>query len=291
MLRQTTIGIMPKEDELNDKWILTHEGEIISVAQSTNGFRENNEDCYGVFQNQEDPNLILSVVCDGVGGRDRGEIASSYTVQKLGEFFRTVKPTIINNPYNLNSLLSQMISDIHNNIPAGLTTLTSAITLGEDLLIINMGDSRTYGYENGKLTQLTDDDSEVWPLYKNGLLKKSDLRFLSNNNVIYNALGGQMNYTYHARLIKENPYEAILLTTDGIHDILSDTQMSDIIEKKGIVEAVPALISASVDYDNQDSLSTEDLSRIKAVSKEHVNRFLLPGHDNATAVLTLIKKK
>lgn len=289
MIKYSTIQIMPKQEELEELWQLKNGGQIIASAQSLTGNRDKNDDYYGVFLNKFDHNLILSVICDGVGWYSHSEKASEYVVKKLGDLFRGTKAEIINNTDKFMKILNEVIYYINENLPFGATTLTATIINNEGIIIAHTGDSRAYGIKNLEVTQLTEDESEVWEAYQKGYLEKDDLRFLRGNNVIFNALDGTNQIKINYKLIKGHPYNALLLTTDGIHDILSDKKMNKILKISEIEEIVPNLLKEAV-YGKPEKLDSSLEEKIyEAFYTPYYS--LNPGKDNTTAVLTLMPKK
>lgn len=276
----------------SDNFILQRNNNIIAIAESNIGkLREKNEDFYGLFINDEDPNLILIAVADGLGGLHGSERASRYTIKKLGHFFEKSNPEDINHPNRYKLYLDRKIREINKTLPVGGTTLTGAILGKENLIIFNIGDSRTYGFKNNKLIQLTEDDSKVWEIYKQGLVKKDDIRFIYGNNIMTEAIDG-LPWSIHPRykIVNKNQYDALLLTSDGIHDILSDKTMEDIIINN--INDPQMIINRIIDISVNgpaDEISEESMEDIYAIGDIPFSK-TQPGKDNATGMFVLTKK-
>ena len=299
----TNSDINPEYTTLDNTWVLEKNNKIVAVAKSDIGqVKKNNEDFYGVFTNQKDENLILVAVADGLGGHKAGEEASKFVIKSLGEFFKQCSPAEINDSEKyqkklnkaikkINSHLNKTIKKINKNIKEGDTTLTGAIINENDLIIFNIGDSRTYGYDQ-KLTQLTDDDSILWKIYKKGYIQKNDIRFTSFNCLVTNSMDDSFIPIHPKyKIVKDNPYSALLVTSDGVHDILSDETMGKIINSnyENPEKLINEIVKRAV-YGNKERITEDTKKRLK---KPFVPIFseITPGKDNATAVLVLTKNK
>ena len=69
------------------------------------------------------------------------------------------------------------------------TTLVAALVVGDVLYAVNVGDSRLYLYNHGRLTQITRDHSLVQYLLDTGKLTKEEAKDYPNRNVITRAVG------------------------------------------------------------------------------------------------------
>lgn len=287
--RQVTDEIVPTKETINDRWSLVKDEKDFAIVKSDIGLtRQVNEDFYGVFFHPQNKNLILATLADGMGGYKYGEKASAFAVAEISKAFKQSSEKDINDSENYQNYLNDKIKEINKNLKFGGTTLTGAIINENDIITFNIGDSRTYGY-NDKLTQLTEDDSYLWPLYKTGKIYKDDIRFIEGNNVMSEALDGlnlPINPKY--KIVKKDKYDALLLTSDGIHDILSDEQMEAIIKNNFFTpqNIVYRLVYESLNY--EEEISDEALERIENISGIPIYK-TTPGKDNSTAVLVLTK--
>lgn len=165
------------------------------------------------------------------------------------------------------------------------TTLTLALITYEKTIILNIGDSRAYIYKDNNLVQLTDDDSVVWSYYKFKEIKKEELRYLANSNVINNCIGLNTSLCNpKITIIDNNIYDMLLLLTDGITDLLTDDKIKFLINNTNKDKLLDRLIKEAVYVD-------QDLYIPNKLRFKYLNNVYLPTHgeDNASAAL-LIKK-
>ncbi len=258
-------------------------------------YRESNEDYYGVFIHPLDNNLLMSVIADGVGGYADGGIASLYVTERLGMFFRKMSLEEVNNTELFCLKLEEEVCKINANMlkmacHVGVTTLSCAVINKDNIIILSIGDSRVYTYGES-LVQVTEDESEVWrDYYQKGLISKDEIRFIRGNNVITNALGDTLYISPEIKVLNKDNMKALLLTTDGVTDILADTVLNQIFLEKFMKSPemiVPMIIEKAVNG-KMETLDEETENKIYDAGG-YPKYEIIPGSDNATAVLTLIR--
>lgn len=111
----------------------------------------------------------------------------------------------------------------------GATTLCAVVADAEDLLIVNLGDSRCHLLHDGVLRGLTTDHTVAAHLVAVGAAEPdSPLARRTANHLrryLGNPAGAAADVTRH-RLVAN---DAVLLSTDGVHGVLTDAQMTDIL--------------------------------------------------------------
>ena len=270
--------------------------KLLYSAATNKGSRINNEDYYKIIVHPLDSSLLMAIVADGVGGYSGGEIASLFISEKLAFFFKNSQPLEINNTDLFSLKLQEELQRLNeemlkNAYYIGATTLSCAVINKNDIIICEVGDSRIYTYNGNLLKQVTEDESEVWQLYKSGLVLKDDLRFITGNNIITNALGDCLYKPAQLNVLNKNETQALLLTTDGVTDILSDNVLNKIFSEMFtlIPEKITEIIVEEAVGGKKDTVSDEAVERICAGDRYPIYE-TSPGKDNATAVLTLVPK-
>ena len=169
--------------------------EILDVKTHIGLIREKNEDTAVAITHPKNKSIKMLLVADGMGGRDLGDIASNYVTDSLEKWFQGKDVKVLNNAEKTADLLTKYIKTLNSNLIRKYgedklgTTLTLAIVNKKKTLLLNVGDSRGYIYKDRKLIQVTEDDSDVWMYYKYGEVKKDDLRYFSNNNIVTACIG------------------------------------------------------------------------------------------------------
>ncbi len=266
----------------------------MAFGSSDKGRRPNNEDSYNVVFHPEDPELVLSVVADGVGGTECGEEASLYVVQRLSMFFAESKAEEINDTFNYAQKMHEELENISAEMDElyfyGQTTITCTIQNSQATIIMNAGDSRAYIYNGHELNQVTSDDSPVYKLYQAGSINKDDMRFTVGNNIITNAIWSA-EANPEISIIDNQGIEAVLLTTDGVTDIVSDKRMEEIFEQQYVNNpemVVKEIIKEAVagEATQSDEAAQTRIDEAGRIALSHTS----PGKDNATLVLSMRRK-
>lgn len=221
---------------------------------SNKGNKLDNQDMAISISHIKNNKIKLLAVADGVGGSTDGSFASKYVIDRIEEWFKNLDISNFYNPlhlslklnefiYKLNFDLSFAYSKYNFGVGTTGTTLTMAVVLMNETVIANIGDSRAYISKDCNLSQVTEDDSLVWKLYKVGKLTKEELKTRTDNNYITNFLG-MSNFDFQGvdiKIIDNDCYDTMLLFTDGVTDLVSDEKIQFInnnTEKEKIVNKI-----------------------------------------------------
>lgn len=220
------------------KNITTNE-EILDSLSDIGLNRSNNEDSVITLIHPNNKNLKLLAVADGVGGRESGEVASSFTISVLEKWFYNLPEETINNTKKLSKYLTNIITCINNCLyviksyrTGCATTLTCAIINKKKTVVANIGDSRAYIFHGDTLKQITKDDSVVWAYYEQGELTKEQLRFHKQRSLITKCIGTDYGTKPDITILENTEYTGILLFTDGVTDCLSDSKLERLVHTK-----------------------------------------------------------
>lgn len=260
--------------------------EILETKTDIGLIRSQNEDTVLAICHPRNKNIKLLIAADGMGGKSFGEVASSFVVSSLHRWFINKSVNILNNLEKVDGQLRKYIKTLNTNLIKKYgkdkmgTTLTMALINEKETLVLNIGDSRTYVYFKNKLLQVTEDDSDVWDYYKYGGVKKDHLRFFSNNNIITACVGiCDELCIIHTKIIKNN-YQMIMLFTDGVTDVITDSKIKKIIKNSPKGDILNNIINEAV-YVNQHFRIPLYLKRKK------YSNYVIPfrGRDNASGVI------
>ena len=260
--------------------------EILDADTNIGLIRNNNEDSLKMTTHPKSKNIKLLLVADGMGGKQHGEIASNYVADEIEKWFKKKNIELFNNLKRTESQIKRLIKRLNNNLikKYGInklgTTLTAAIVNKSETLIINIGDSRTYIYKDKQLTQITEDDSEIWAYYKFGEVEKDDLRYFSTCNIINACIGISKDLCKISTKIIKNDYDILLLFSDGVTDIITDKKLEKIIKNNKNKSLAKKIVNEAVNIDQHLTIP----NRLK--NKKYDN-YIIPfkGRDNATAVI------
>ncbi len=219
----------------------------VAGASDPGCVRNNNEDYYLTL-----PDLGLYLVADGMGGAQAGEHASklaSETVREVvAEAAGKIDPRMLVSAFEeANRRVIDKASEDPTMEGMG-TTLVAALEMGADLIIVSVGDSRAYIYEQGRLQAVTEDQTWVNEVGRRLGIDEQSLKTHPMRHVLTMAIGVSENLRVHTYLVKPAPGTEVLLCSDGLHgvaleeDMLSALGSSDPLEAKclRLIEAARA---------------------------------------------------
>jgi PPM family protein phosphatase len=198
--------------------------------------RANNEDYYLI-----EPSLGLYVVADGMGGAQAGEHASRLAVETVRDVIRNNSGGAV--PDQLVDAFveaNQRVMHAAEADPAmeGMgTTLVAALERGKELLIASVGDSRVYLFEQGRLRQLTEDQTWVNEVGRRLGLDEAMLKSHPMRHVLTMAVGVSDQLRVHNLKLQPPPGTQILLCSDGLHGVASDNEIEKTLASEDSLEA------------------------------------------------------
>jgi len=232
--------------------------------------RKLNEDNFLV-----DTEASLYAVCDGMGGHNAGEVASKIAIETLGAFIRrSHKEKEITWPYGLDVNLSFDGNRIKTAIKlankkvfkaadnredyTGMGTTAVAALVNENLMTVgSAGDSRCYVLSQGKLKQITKDDSWVSAAWAEGILKAEEIERHPLRNVITKAVGAKEDIEIEVVEYKLLPGDVGLICSDGLHSMINDEAILGVLTPAptSLEDGVARLIDAANEAGGKDNVS------------------------------------
>lgn len=237
---------------------------LVGAATDPGPVREQNEDAVLVVDPtspEAQENGVLFAVADGMGGYRGGEVAAQMAVETLREHFfaSPVPPTeVAKRLEEAFRLANERIFrewEPHGQTNLMGTTLVAAVIRGENLTVANVGDSRAYLIRARRPTQITRDHSLVAEQVEAGLLTQEEARGSAYRNVITRALGYRPKVdvdVFELRLMSD---DRIVLTSDGVHDVLSDEELAAIALSAEPERAARMLVERALEQGSQDNAS------------------------------------
>jgi len=225
---------------------MTHYGKS-DIGQK----RESNQDSFSIKSYGKD--VLLAVVCDGMGGISGGSIASDIArdifisnMAKLSEDLalqkKKSKKIILTEIEKSVELANDFLFDIAGrdvNLRGMGTTLVAALVSNTTLYACNVGDSRLYRINANGITQVTKDHSYVQYLVDTGKITEDEAKTNKNKNLIMRAVGNDKSIdvdTFTIELNKEQS-EYFLLCSDGLTGLVDDEEIFTIVNGKETARA------------------------------------------------------
>lgn len=223
--------------------------------------RENNQDSLFV---SDKVNLPLFIVADGMGGHNAGEIASNIAVETIKDMFinnidilkfkeniiKTIKDSVLeaNKKIYFKSLCTPECSGMG-------TTLTMSYIDDTEIYIGHIGDSRAYIIKNSQIQQITEDDSLVNELIKNGSITKEEAKTHPQRNVITKALGTSIDIEVNIQTIEYKSGDILIICSDGLSNMVKENSMLGIIESEDVSVACEKLIELAKENGGSDNIT------------------------------------
>jgi len=208
-----------------------------------------------VRQGNEDSALISSnliAVADGMGGHAGGEVASSIAINTLTELIKILESNEIDNDskddlfvnitHQIDSAILQSSKDDPELSGMG-TTLTALNITGSNVGLLHIGDSRCYRYRDKKLEQLSVDHTVMQELLDQGRLTQSEVVNHPQRSLLTQALMGDSGIVPILINFEIKAGDRFLLCSDGLTNVLSDYEISKIIEANIDKDIANALIA------------------------------------------------
>lgn len=224
--------------------------------------RQHNEDNGGIFLNQAGQRL--AIVADGMGGHRAGDVASEMTIMNLKEkWFRTklietaeqAENWLKNNILEVNNILLEH-SKAHVECEGMGTTIVAVVVTDVFSTIAHIGDSRCYILNDSGFTKITEDHSLVNELLRSGQISKEDAENHPRKNVLTRALGTELTVEMDIKTIIFEEGDILLLCSDGLSNMVSEAEMSNILNSgKSIEDQAATLIEIANDNGGEDNIS------------------------------------
>lgn len=218
----------------------------VQAISDVGKLRKANEDCYIT-----EPSLGFYAVADGMGGQAAGDVASRLAIDAIHQFIQLsyeqqditwpthYEPSFTHSENRLLAAISLANLDICRTAAddAGLhgmgTTVVCALVEGDKVTLAHAGDSRAYHIRKGKLEQITRDHSWVNEQLDQGLLTADQAKDHPYRNIVTRALGASREANAELNKLTLHPGELLLLCTDGLTTMVTDSEIEEIIERFG----------------------------------------------------------
>jgi PPM family protein phosphatase len=181
----------------------------------------------------------LFAVCDGMGGAAAGEVASQMAVDIL---FEKMTEGALEADVSRDDLARKLVHAVENaghrifqeakadRSRRGMgTTVTAAAMLDDHLFLAQVGDSRGYVLRDGKLIQVTRDQSLVNQLIEAGQLTEEEAETFEHNNIILQALGTAETVQVDLTFVEVALGDILLLCSDGLSGMMRHDEMREVL--------------------------------------------------------------
>ncbi|MCP4115852.1 MAG: serine/threonine-protein phosphatase [Desulfobacteraceae bacterium] len=218
--------------------------------------RKTNEDRYMIRQMEDES--ILMAVADGLGGGVSSDYAAEIAKARLVGLKQLTTGRERQELDQMARDLDLIISDKAQKEPeleAMATTLVCAILKDDHIHWVNVGDSRLYVLRDGKLVQVTEDQTLAKFLVEEGELTPEQAKEHYSSDVLDQCVGyGECEPETASFEIRKN--DLLILSTDGLHKMVPGKTFLSILNASiPIEEKTGALIRAALDSGGKDNIT------------------------------------
>ena len=233
------------------------------------GVREHNEDFIGYAG----ADGWLFALADGVGGHDRGEVASRLAVESILDGFRKS-----NRDESLNALLPRLVQAANSKVfetamtvtPGGssmATTIVACALRYDRAIVSHAGDSRCYLVRQGYAAAITRDHTFSNEQLKMGVVTAGEAGRSQIAHVLSRALGSHMFLSVDTSENQIFAGDVLMLCSDGLHNSVASEDIGRIAGHGAPLDsAASALVELAKERDGSDNISVQ-LIRVRAVER------------------------
>ncbi len=270
--------------------IREHNEDNFLVANLTTGVR-------GLMEENRTPTVeaggIVLGVCDGMGGAAAGEVASQMAVDLIYEQLSTGGPAADRDElarrlvhaveYAGANIFQEARSDRSRR---GMgTTATIAAFLDGRIFVGQVGDSRAYLLRDGKLAQLSRDQSLVNQLIEAGQLTEEEAETFEHNNIILQALGTAETVQVDLTYVDLCKGDILMMCSDGLSGMIRADEIRDVLmnaaEPIDACRELTDRANAAGGHDNITVIVAQFDDGLEAPSKDSsfgYQKYALPDH-------------
>lgn len=243
-----------------------HVGKVTDIGRE----REQNEDSLYVIESTiqheygQEP-FGLFIVADGMGGHQKGEIASKLASRATAKhilkhvylpYLSESDQDSASQPINeaLVVALENANAMVHKLVPEGGTTLTAALVMGNNAYIAHIGDTRAYLFNGLEMKQITTDHSLAQRLEALGQASPSESAHVQN--VLYKAIGQSSKIEVDTHIQHLPPGSSLLLCSDGLWSLVKNDEIKTIMRQAFTPqEACDRLVARANENGGRDNIT------------------------------------
>ena len=199
----------------------------------------------------------LFVVSDGMGGHAAGEVASSITVETIGDRAPGTADDVLLGAA-VEAANSAVIAAAEDGIgkPGMGCTATAVLVEKNHMAVAHVGDSRAYVLHHGTLVRVTHDHSYVEELVDAGEITADEARTHPSRSIITRALGSDPDmYADHFSL-EVNDGDRIILCSDGLSGMIADSEIESLtVSSVTPQQAADNLVAAALTAGGSDNVT------------------------------------
>jgi protein phosphatase len=215
----------------------------------------------------------LFALADGVGGQERGEVASRAAIESVLAGFRGASQGEA-----LPALLSRLVQAANTHVldigmaatPAGVnmaTTMVACALRFDRAVMAHAGDSRCYLVRRGHASVLTRDHTVANEQLRLGILSNREAAAVDTKHLLTRSLGTSMFVNVEIGDCQVFPGDVLVLCSDGLHGAVDAGDFARILTRNCDLQvAVRDLVALANERDGSDNISIL-AARVRSVER------------------------
>lgn len=221
---------------------------FLSIVHSDVGIKKNtNQDSVLIKEASTDyGDVMLAVVCDGMGGLAKGEVASAALIRAFSGWFENVFPDILYNRrtedginrLELENELNLLAIDVNHRIAehgkqfhVAMGTTVALLLMAEGrYYTMNVGDSRVYKLDGTGLLQLTKDQTFVQKEIDQGRMTPEEAKVHPQRNVLLQCVGASEVIIPEFTCGEYRKNEIYMVCSDGFRHVITDEEFCKLMD-------------------------------------------------------------
>lgn len=211
---------------------------VLATGYTHKGKRINNEDSFLIADN-------FAVVADGMGGHNKGEIASSMAVEQISNCLICAENIDENCVVEAIAVANEKIFEKASGdeqLQDMGTTVVLCCWKENDVVVANVGDSRCYHISGKSIKQITTDHSYVQSLVDSGKITVEEAEKRADKNIILRAVGCENKVDVDTFKLSVKHGDKILLCSDGLSGAVTNDDINYILQNNDNSENVAQLL-------------------------------------------------
>lgn len=214
--------------------------------------RPNNQDAFVCGMLTE--KTAFAVVCDGMGGANGGNVASSVAVRVIADCLidgyqenataETVEALLQDAVSKANEEVFVMAME-NTDLRGMGTTMVAAIANEEQVYVAHVGDSRAYIIAGHDIEQITKDHSVVQDMVEQGKISQEQARYHPQKHLLTRAIGVESEMSCSFVQTKLPEEGVLLLCTDGLTNMVETDMIQSLVRTFPLDEIPNKLINTA----------------------------------------------
>lgn len=217
----------------------------------------------------------ILVVCDGMGGHAAGEMASELAVETICRVYYELSgpmPDALVSAFVAANRAILMWADSHPECKGMGSTCTALAVCNGEAWLAHVGDSRAYLLRDGQLTQLSQDQTLVAQMVREGELTPEEAERSPIRNVILQALGSKADVmpAVWSKAMQLSPGDVLVLCTDGLSGVVDAAVIAEYVGRLPPDQACDALIKAALTAGAPDNVSVGVFQMVSGAQRQDI---------------------